>query len=84
MSIRKLHRFVGLAFSAFFLLTACTGLALLWRNAGLYSGDTKELLLGLHNWEAVAHYVGAVLASALICITVTGLILFAQSVRRKP
>jgi uncharacterized iron-regulated membrane protein len=75
MKLRKLHRTVGLVFSPFFLLTAVTGMILLWRKADLYSKESKSLMLGLHNWELGAKYIGVVLASALIFMTVTGLVL---------
>ncbi len=72
MNVRKLHRSIGLVFSPFFLLTALTGIALLWRKSDLYGYETKGLLLGLHNWEIAVQYIGVILAGALIFMNVTG------------
>jgi hypothetical protein len=83
MKARKVHRSVGLVFAPFFLLTAFTGIALLWRKAGVYGGDTKSLLIGLHNWEIVAKYVGVILATGLICMVLTGLTMLIQSSKRE-
>ncbi len=83
MNVRKLHRSVGLAFSVFFLITAVTGIALLLRNAGVYETGTKNFLLGLHNWELVAKYIGAVMAAGLICMTLTGLTMLIRAAKRK-
>ncbi len=75
MKLRKLHKVVALAFSPFLLLTSLTGIALLWRKDELYSKETKNLLIGLHNWEYGAKYIGTVLGLALIFIVVTGVLL---------
>ena len=32
MNVRKFHRWVGVAFAPFFLITAITGIILFWRN----------------------------------------------------
>jgi uncharacterized iron-regulated membrane protein len=48
--LRTLHRRIALIFSPFFLLTALTGIFLLFRKDELYSKETKSLLIGLHNW----------------------------------
>ena len=79
MNIRKLHRTIGAVFSLFFLLTALAGSALLWRKAGIYSNETKSLMLDLHNWEIAAEYAGVILAAALIFMNITGLIMFYKS-----
>lgn len=79
MNIRKLHRKVGMIFSPFFLLTAVTGILLLWRKAGVYGPETKKLLLGFHNWEIGAKYIGVILALGLLLMTITGLALLIQS-----
>jgi hypothetical protein len=73
-----------LAFAPFFLITALTGMVLLWRKAEVYGPDTKDLLLGLHNWEIAAHYIGVILATSLIFMVLTGLLIFLQLSRRKP
>ena len=83
MNIRKIHRYVGMALAPFFLLTAFTGIALLWRKDGVYSGDVKGVLLGLHNWEIAAKYVGVILATGLICMVVTGLIMLLGLLKKK-
>lgn len=83
MNIRKLHRKIGLILSPFFLLTAVTGILLLWRKAGVYGTETKNLLLGFHNWEIAAKYVGVILALGLIMMTVTGLSMLIKSWKRK-
>lgn len=75
MKLRKFHRRVALCFSPFLLLTSVTGIALLWRKDDLYSKETKKLLIGLHNWEFGAKYIGSILAIGLITIVISGLIL---------
>jgi uncharacterized iron-regulated membrane protein len=83
MNIRKFHRTVGCIFAPFFLMTATTGIILLWRKAGLYSKETTGLLLGLHNWELVAKYIGVILAFSLITMASTGLSMLLQQWNRK-
>ena len=83
MKIRKLHRVIGLVFSPFFLITAITGAALLWRKAEVYGQDTKGFLIGLHNWEIGAKYIGIILVAGLIGMTLTGMAMLIQSTRRK-
>jgi uncharacterized iron-regulated membrane protein len=83
MNIRKLHRYIGLIFAPFFLLTSFTGIALLWRKAEVYAPNTKDLFIGLHNWEIVAKYSGVILALGLIFMVVTGIIIIIQLSRRK-
>jgi uncharacterized iron-regulated membrane protein len=78
--VRVLHKTLGLICAPFFVLTALTGLVLLWRKSNLYEKETKELLLGLHNWELAAKYVGAALAAALLLMTLTGI---RMSVRKR-
>ena len=78
MNLRKMHRTVAILFSPFLLLTATSGAVLLFRKAGLYEYRVEDALLGLHNWEIVAHYVGLVLAAGLITIVVTGVTIFTQ------
>ena len=67
MNIRRCHRITGLVFSPFFLITAITGTVLLWRKDGIYDGETKGLLLGLHNWEIGAKYVGVIQSLIATC-----------------
>ena len=83
MNIRKLHRSVGLVFAPFFLITAFTGMALLWRKAEVYGPNTKSLLLGLHNWEIAAKYIGVILATGLIFMVVTGSLMLIQLSNRR-
>ena len=83
MQLRKLHRTMGLVFAPFFLLTASTGMILLWRNAELYGPKVMHSLLGLHNWEGLAPYIGMVLASGLLFMACTGLAIMAATYRRK-
>nr|VFK46701.1 MAG: hypothetical protein BECKTC1821E_GA0114239_106811 [Candidatus Kentron sp. TC] len=75
MNMRKVHRAVGLVFSPFFLLTAVTGIILLWRKAEVYGSDVKGILIGLHNWEIAAKYIGVILAAGLIYMAITGLLM---------
>ena len=67
MQLRTFHRLVGAIFAPFFILTAVTGIILLWRKDDLYSASTKGTLLGLHNWEGLAplHRRGAGRRTAL-------------------
>ncbi len=83
MKLRKLHRTVGLVFAPFFLLTAFTGIALLWRNAEVYGDDAKSVFLGFHNWEIAANYIGVILAAGLITMAVTGLVMLIQQWKRQ-
>ena len=83
MQLRKLHRTVGFVFAPFFLLTASTGIILLWRKGDLYGPEVKNTLLGLHNWEGLAPYIGVVLASGLLFMTCTGLAIMVGIYRRK-
>jgi len=75
MTLRKFHKTIALIFSPFLLLTSVTGIILLWRKDELYSKETKNLLIGLHNWEYGAKYIGSALGLALILIIVTGLLI---------
>ncbi len=79
MKLRVLHRRVALIFSPFLILSSLTGIALFFRKDDLYSKDTKNLLLGLHNWEIVTKYVGIILALALLFISVTGIMIFLKN-----
>ena len=83
MRLRKIHKIVGLIFAPFFILTSLTGIVLLWRKDDVYSGDTKELLIGLHNWEIGAKYIGVILACGLLFMTITGVIMAISSARKR-
>jgi uncharacterized iron-regulated membrane protein len=76
MKIRKFHRTCAIIFSPFFLFSAISGSILLFRKAGIYSKEIKELFVGLHTWEAVAPYIGLILACGLLAVTISGIILF--------
>ncbi len=75
MRIRRLHRIVGAVFAPFFILTATTGIVLLWRKTELYGPEVKDTLLGLHDWEGLAPYIGVILAGGLLFMSCTGLAL---------
>ena len=81
MGIRKIHRLIGLVFAPFFLITSLTGIVLLWRKAGVYEKETKNFLLGIHNWEMASSYIGAILACSLLFMTISGLIIFLKTRR---
>ena len=83
MRLRKVHRMVGLIFAPFFILTACTGILLLWRKADLYGREVQGTLLGLHNWEGLASYIGVILACALLFMACSGLVILAGMYKRK-
>jgi uncharacterized iron-regulated membrane protein len=83
MNLRQIHRIIGLLFAPFFILTAVTGMVLLWRKTGVYGKETKEFLLGIHNWEIGAEYVGIILSLGLFCMAVTGFIILIQTHRRR-
>ena len=83
MNVRKFHRWVGVAFAPFFLITAITGIILLWRDDEVYDEKTKDFLIGLHNWEIAAKYIGITLAIGLIFMTLTGLKMFFRPDRKK-
>ncbi len=82
MNLRKFHRNIAIIFAPFLFLTSFTGIILLFRKDDLYSKETKNLLIGLHNWEYGAKYIGAILGIGLIVITVSGTLLFFKT-RRK-
>lgn len=82
MFIRKYHRLTGLVFAIFFLITACTGMILLWRKAGIYDKGIKEFLLGMHNWEMVSPYIGVILGGGLLFMSITGIIMFIKTRHR--
>jgi uncharacterized iron-regulated membrane protein len=81
MSLRKLHRWVGLVMAPFLFITAVTGGVLLWRRQ--YNPDLKHDLLDWHNWEGLADYLGAVLAVALAFMAISGWCLWLQVHLRK-
>ena len=87
MTLRKIHRILGLCFAPFFLLTAATGALLLWRKDDLYSHETQSTLLKLHNCEGLhaigIHYMGMILAAALILMVLTGWCIALQMRARK-
>lgn len=76
MKLRVFHRRLAIIFSPFLLLTSATGLLLLFRKDDLYSKEAKTLLIGIHNWELGAKYIGAFLAIGLISICISGLMIF--------
>lgn len=83
LKIKKLHRLTGLIFAPFFIITALTGMVLLWRKAGIYEKSTKGILLGIHNWEAVTKYIGVILAAGLLCMAITWLVMALKARRVK-
>lgn len=81
MKLRVFHRRMAIIFSPFLILTALTGIALFFRKDDFYGKEIKGLLIGLHNWESGAKYIGIVLALGLISICVSGLMLFFKTKR---
>lgn len=79
MNLRVFHRRVAIIFSPFLLITSLTGIVLLFRKDDIYSKEVKSLLIGLHNWEFGAKYIGIVLALGLIIICISGLMLFMRT-----
>ncbi|MGB0453304.1 MAG: hypothetical protein ACPGJV_06285 [Bacteriovoracaceae bacterium] len=79
MNIRVFHRRLAIILSPFLILTSITGILLLFRKDDLYGKEVKSLLIGLHNWEIAAKYIGATLGIGLILICATGLIIFMKS-----
>ena len=79
MNLRVFHRRVAVIFSPFLIITSVTGIALLFRKDDLYGKEMKSLLIGLHNWELGAKYIGAILAMGLISICISGLMLFLRT-----
>ncbi|OIQ19175.1 MAG: hypothetical protein BM556_07775 [Bacteriovorax sp. MedPE-SWde] len=75
-SILKIHKKLGVIFAPFFILSSLTAIPLFFRKDDLYSKEVKGLLIGLHNWEYGAKYIGIVLALALLAISSTGLFLY--------
>lgn len=85
MLLRKIHKTVALLFSPFLIITAATGILLLFRKAGLYGQGVKEFLIGIHNWEGftLVQYAGVLLGAGLLLIAATGLGIAAQTAARK-
>lgn len=76
LTIRKLHRRAAIFLGPFFIFLALSGSMLLFRKTGMYSKETKSMLVSLHTWEIIAPYIGIVIAAGLIFMAVTGLIVF--------
>ena len=76
MKVRRFHRICAISFSPLFLFSAASGGFLLFRKAGLYDKEIKELAVSLHTWEILAPYVGLLLALGLLAVTISGMILF--------
>lgn len=83
MKLRTFHRRLALILSPFLILTSLTGIALLFRKSDMYGKPIKELMIGLHNWEIVAPYIGAILGFALLALTISGLLIFFKTPKRK-
>lgn len=79
MNVRVFHRRIAIILSPFLILTSITGIVLLFRKDGFYEKETKNLLIGLHNWELGAKYIGAFLAIGLISICISGLRIFLKT-----
>ena len=77
MKIRTFHRTCAIIFSPLFLFSSLGGAFLLFRKAGLYEKEIKELAVSLHTWEIIpVPYIGMILALGLFAVTVSGIILF--------
>jgi hypothetical protein len=83
MKLRTFHRRLALILSPFLILTSLTGIALLFRKNEIYGKPIKELMIGLHNWEIIAPYIGAILSFGLMALTVSGLLIFIKTPKRK-
>jgi uncharacterized iron-regulated membrane protein len=79
MNLRTVHRRLALILSPFLLLTSVTGILLLFRKDDMYDKEVKSLLIGLHNWEIGAKYIGGFLGMGLIVICITGIMLFMKT-----
>ena len=77
MKIRTFHRTCAITFSPLFLLSSIGGSCLLFRTAGFYEKEIKELAVSFHTWEVIpVPYIGLILALGLFAVTVSGIILF--------
>lgn len=76
VTLLKWHKKVGVIFAPFFILTSCTAVILLFRKDDLYSKEVKNFVLGIHNWEYGAKYIGMIMAFALIYMSLSGLFLY--------
>jgi uncharacterized iron-regulated membrane protein len=81
MQLRTFHRRIAIIFSPFLLLTSITGIILLFRKDDFFGKEAKSLLIGLHNWELGAKYIGLILGLGLISICISGLLLFFKTKR---
>ena len=76
LKIRKLHRLVAISLSPFIIFLSLTGCVLLFRKAGIYEKEIKNLLVELHTWEILAPYIGIFLGIGLLFLAISGIILF--------
>jgi hypothetical protein len=76
MKIRKLHRTCAIIFSPLFLFSAVSGAFLLFRKAGIYEKEVKEMAVSLHTWEIAVPYLAIILALGLAGVSISGIILF--------
>ena len=76
MKVRKFHRICAITFSPLFLFSAFSGGVLLFRKAGLYNRELKETVVSFHTWEALAPYLGLIVALGLTAVALSGIILF--------
>lgn len=83
MTLRKLHRWMGLVMGPLLLVTALAGGAValhgkLWRDL-----ETKFTLTDLHNLEILGLWASVVLAVGLLAMAVTGAGIWIQILSRR-
>lgn len=77
MNIKTFHRTCAIIFSPLFLFSSLGGAFLLFRKAGLYEKEIKELAVSFHTWEILpVPYIGMILALGLLAVTISGIMLF--------
>jgi uncharacterized iron-regulated membrane protein len=80
MTLRSVHRVIGLATAPLMIITAVAGLILLYRKTGIYErgGEFRSAMQRLHNYELFAPYVGTVASVLMVAVAVTGVALYWQ------
>jgi len=67
------------------LITAVCGGLLLFRKVGLYErrGPFRDAIQALHSYEILLPYVGLAAVALMILTTVTGVVLYCRTRRRR-
>jgi len=74
--IRTIHKWVGFTFAIFFIITAITGLILVFRKN--IPENVEDTIYNIHTYEVlgVFKYFALFVALALLGLSISGIILF--------